>query len=122
MEIDYKEVFRAFNKYLEEWAREMDYRERINRGKPYLLSRSEYNRMKDIQGYYLGSVSEERFLSACDDLDGDLYDDYADMYEPNNTIYGIPLEHYVYELQKITGKHPKTVHHWCYLRVTPASK
>lgn len=102
MKIDYKRVFEALRKYLEEQGNEFDKRDYLR---------------EIIEGYYLGTVSEERFLKACDDLDNDLWDDYKDMYEPNCKYYGIPLEHYVYALQEITGKRPKTVHRWNHLQI-----
>lgn len=123
MEIDYKEVFDAFNRYLDESFQEMNYGERDGRGYLKFFFKDQFLRRKVAVAYYLSdSVSEERFLKLCDELDNYLYDDYKDMYEEGSCIVGIPLEKFIYELQRITGKHPETVHHWCHLRVTPASE
>ncbi len=122
MKIDYKEVFDAFTHYLDEAFNEKVFYERCGRSYDYFFSRDQYYRLKVVNGYYLGSVSEESFLEVCDNLENDLYDDYSDMYEPGNLIVGIPLQHYIQKLQEITGKHPTTVHHWLYLGVTAAKE
>jgi hypothetical protein len=119
MEIDYKQVFEAFQKYLDEECNE------IERSNIYYESGKSYSpytdsRRKFFEAYYLrDSVSEEDFLKVCSALDNDLYDDYKDMFEPGFYYIGIPLEHYVYELQRITGKHPSKVKKWIHLKVEP---
>lgn len=119
MEIDYKKVFDAFNRYLDESFKEMNYGE--SNGHDYLefFFKNQFLRREVAAAYYLSdSVSEERFLALCDELDNILYDDYMDMYESGSIIVGIPLQHYIEKLQDITGKHPGTVHKWLHLGVT----
>lgn len=62
-------------------------------------------------------LSKERFLDFRDRQSGELYDDLREIYEPKSSCRGIPLEKYVYALQKITGKRPQSVRHWNYLKV-----
>ena len=119
MEIDYKKVFGAFNKYLDESFNEMNYAERNGHDYLEIFFKNQFLRREVAAAYYLSdSVSEERFLKLCDELDNILYDDYKDMYERDSIIVGIPLQHYIEKLQHITGKHPGTVHKWLYLKVT----
>ena len=72
---------------------------------------------KIIEGYFLsGTVSEDRFLEVCDDMDDNLYDDYKDLYE--DEPWFINLQHYTEELQRITGKKPsKRNRKWLHLKI-----
>ena len=114
MDIDYREVFEALRVYIDETLREMERRH---------SSSSNDSWRGFAEGYYLyGTVSEERFLDFCDNLDGELYDDYKEMYESGSSYWGIPLEKYVYSLQKITEKRPEKIRHWNHLRVEEKKK
>lgn len=109
MDIDYRQVLKALEKYVS-YADSPFYRiDRLDAMRPV------------VEGYYLsGNVSEERFLDICDSLDSYLWDDYKDMYEEDSTIWGTPLEHYIYELQRITGKRPLNIRRWIHLKVEAA--
>ena len=64
---------------------------------------------KLIEGYYMdGTVSEERFLEYCEEVDAELYDDYKDMYESEPWYFEI--QGYIEDMQRITGKIPRSRH------------
>ncbi len=106
MNIDYRKVLKALGEYVSY----LDY--------PWYRFEALDSLRQEVEGYYLrGDVTEERFLSICDSLDNELYDDYKDMYEPGSIIRGIPLEHYIYALESITGKRPEKTRHWTHLKV-----
>ena len=132
MRVDYEKVFRAFQKYIDRTFCEMLQSDTLRKELEGYYSKEDRTaaafmenidaRRKIVEGYYLsGSVTEERFLDVCCDIDNDLYDDYKDMYEQGHVLWGIPLEKYILDLQRITGKRPVAVRRWCHLRVLSKS-
>ncbi len=132
MAIDYEKVFKAFQRYIDRTFYEMMRSDTLRMEIEGCYAKGDRTsrdfmekidgRRKTVEGYYLsGTVSEERFLALCSDVDNDLYDDYKDMYEPEHVLWGIPLEEYILDLQRITGKRPSTVRKWYHLRVLALS-
>ena len=132
MTVDYEKVFKAFQKYIDRTFYEMLRSDTLRKETEGYYSKGDRTaatfmenidaRRKIVEGYYLsGSVTEERFLAVCSDIDNDLYDDYKDMYEPGHVLWGIPLEKYILDLQRITSKRPTAVRSWCHLRVLAKS-